>query len=287
MIYILLSILLTSSLILFFKVFDKYKVNIFQALVFNYATAASMGFITGGVSPAASLHQQWLPVSLVLGALFISIFYAVSLTTVRVSVSAATVANKMSVVIPISLAFYLYKDSVTVLKIIGIVLALAAVYLTSKRKTAPSSQTGTKPLLLLPLIVFAGSGTIDAIVNFAQVNYLHGQNNELFLSATFGVAFIIGLIILCTQLLLKRTKIELKNIIGGVCLGIPNFFSIFTLIKALDSKLYESSVLYPVNNVGIVSVSSIAAYFLFREKLSVINIVGIACALASILLISS
>lgn len=286
MIYLALSILLTTSLVLFFKVFEKYNINTFQALVFNYLTASLIGLVSSGVTRSDLHYQQWFPLSLLLGGLFISIFYAVSLTTVRISVSAATVANKMSVVIPVIAAFYLYNDTMSVQKIAGILLALPAVYMTARKKSMAKVSEGGKLLFLLPVIVFFGSGVIDMIVNFVQVNYLHGQNNALFLAASFGVAFLIGLIILCIQLATGRSKLELKNIVGGICLGIPNFFSIYTLIKALDSNLFESTILYPVNNVGIVVISAIAAYFLFKEKLSKLNIAGIVCALVSIVLIS-
>ncbi|MBI2270735.1 MAG: EamA/RhaT family transporter [Bacteroidetes bacterium] len=286
MTYLLLSIILTSSLILFFKVFEKYKIDIFQALVFNYLTASSIGFLTGDTTSGIEYFPQWLPISILLGGLFISIFYAVSLTAIRISVSAATVANKMSVVIPVSVAFCLYKDPITVQKVVGITLALAAVYMTSRRENTSVAPLNGKQLILLPVIVFTGSGIIDAVVNYAQVNYLHGQNNELFLAVAFGAAFIAGASILFVRLILKKIKIEFRNIVAGICLGIPNFFSIFTLIKALDAKLFESSVLYPVNNMGVVTVSAVAAYLFFREKLSMLNLFGIICALISIILIS-
>lgn len=286
MIYLLLSILLTSSLILFFKVFEKYKIDTFQALVFNYLTAASIGFLTGDTTAGTEYFPEWLPIGILLGGLFISIFYTVSLTAVRISISAATVANKMSLVIPVSVAFYLYKDPITVQKTAGIMLALAAVYMTSRRENTSLSPLSGKQLILLPVIVFIGSGIIDVIVNYTQVNHLHGKNNELFLAVAFGAAFIAGVSILFVRLILKKTRIEFKNIVAGICLGIPNFFSIFTLIKALDSKLFESSILYPLNNMGVVAVSAVTAYLFFKEKLSTLNIAGIICALISIILIS-
>ncbi len=273
-------------MVLFFKYFDKYKVNVFQALVFNYLTAASIGFFICAAPVSTYLHQQWIPTSLVLGILLISIFYAISQTTIRIGVSAATVANKMSLIIPVSAAFYFYNDKVTISKVIGILLALLAVYLTSKKEKNTDNSVPDKKLLLLPLLVFVGSGVIDVIVNYVQATYLQGSNSELFLAFSFGVAFIIGAAIIVGQLITQNKKIELKSSIAGVCLGIPNFFSINFIIKALDSAVFESTVLFPVNNMGVVLVSAIAAYWLFKEKLSIVNIVGILFALLAIALIA-
>ena len=285
MTYLLLSILLTSSLAFFFKLFEKFKVNIFQALVFNYATAATIGLCTASSSIGDNLHATWFPVSLVLGLLFITIFYCISRSTLVTGVSATIVANKMSVIIPVLLAFYLYNDIITTKKILGIGLALIAVYLTARKKETDETKSNAQ-VFLLPVIVFIGSGIIDALVNFAQVNLLKGQNNELFLAIAFGAACVAGLIILILQLITKKITIELKSVIGGICLGIPNFFSIHYLIKALDSGVFESTVFFPVNNMGVVIVSAVAAFVFFREKLSAVNLLGIACALASIALIS-
>src|SRR6202007_1820092 len=72
----------------------------------------------------------WLS-SLFLGALFVGVFNLISLTIEKNGVSVATVSNKMRVVIPVVLAFVIYKDSPHFLKILGIVLALLSVFLVS------------------------------------------------------------------------------------------------------------------------------------------------------------
>jgi uncharacterized membrane protein len=48
----------------------------------------------------------------------------------------------------------------------------------------------------------------------------------------------------------------------------------------------QSSAIIPINNMGIVLFSSLAAFVLFKEKLSLINWMGILLAIGAIALIA-
>jgi drug/metabolite transporter (DMT)-like permease len=76
----------------------------------------------------------------------------------------------------------------------------------------------------------------------------------------------------------------MKSVGAGIALGIPNFFSIYFLLKTF--QFWDKSIAIPLNNVSIVIVSALLGYFLFKEKLSNINALGVLIAIVSILLIS-
>ena len=57
-----------------------------------------------------------------------------ALTAQKNGLSVASVASKMSVIIPILFGIYVYNESYRIIKIIGIILALIAVYLTSLKQ---------------------------------------------------------------------------------------------------------------------------------------------------------
>ena len=87
--------------------------------------------------------------------------------------------------------------------------------------------------------------------------------------------------------MMRKTRVpRWKNILAGIALGIPNYGSIYFLIKALDMHNLESSVIFPVNNVGIVALSVVCARILFNENLSLKNIVGVILAIISIALMN-
>lgn len=290
MIYLLLSVVFTTSLILIFKYFEKYKIITIQAIVVNYITASSLGLFynKGAIGIAYISEQPWAMTAMILGVVFIGIFNLIAITTQKLGVSVATVANKMSLVIPVFAAIYLYHDSVNILKILGIIIALAAVYLTSKKQKEDQDPEIKKhpSMLYLPLIVFIGSGCIDTLINYSQVNYLKPDDMDIFISICFASAAFTGIIILLYRFLFLKKRFQFKSIIAGVVLGIPNYFSIYYLLKALDNKTFESSVLFPLNNMGIVALSSVYALLFFKEKLSRSNWVGIILSLFAIALIA-
>jgi drug/metabolite transporter (DMT)-like permease len=289
LIYLLLAIILTSSLILLFRVFERFNVEIPHAIVVNYFVAASMGYMNyeGTLSPSDLTGQPGLWVAVTLGLLFISIFNMIAITTSKMGVSVASVANKMSVIIPVAAAIYMYDEDITAVKIAGIVLALLAVYFTSLRQGDDgSAKPSAISYLFLPIIVFLGSGLIDLLINYSQKKYLAGNAPDLFISTAFTVAGIIGLIMVIYQVLVMKKRFSKKSIIAGVALGIPNYLSIYCLVKTLETSPLESSVIFPVVNIGIVLFSVICARAFFREKLSKINVLGIAISLIAITLVA-
>lgn len=289
MLFIILSVVSTTLIITLFKLFYKFKVNTFLAIVINYIVAAIFGFLVSPSIPSVNiiLSQNWLPVTLFSGVLFIGVFQAMALTTQKIGVSVATVASKMSVVIPVTAAFFLYNDSVTSLKIIGLVIAVVSVILTSIKQNETKSESTYIQKLGFPAVVFIGSGMIDLSVNYIQVNYVNNLfTSQLLISFIFTSAFLAGLILLMFSYFKHKTiHFDLKSIGFGVFLGVLNFYSIIFIMKAIESNVLQSSVLFPVNNMSVVLLTSSVGFFFFKEKISFINLLGIVLAIVAILLI--
>lgn len=286
MIYLALGILCNVILLVILKSFDKFKIPTLQGIVVNYFVAGTTAlfFVGEDYTIKEVVNADFFPVSLMLGALFISIFYLISLTAQKINIAVASVANKMSVVMPVIVAFVLYGDNVTALKIAAIILALASVYLTTKSDN--NGEAKNKSLLILPVLVFFGSGIIDTLVNYANKRLIHTPKEDaLFTGFGFYIAGCIGIIWLGYMFIFKKEKFVPKSILAGIILGIPNFFSIYFILKALSSNILESSQLYPMANVFIVILSSLAGVLLFKEKLSKINAVGILLSVVAIALI--
>lgn len=286
MIYLALGILCNVILLVILKSFDKFKIPTLQGIVVNYFVAGTTAlfFVGEDYTIKEVVSADYFPVSLMLGALFISIFYLISLTAQKINIAVASVANKMSVVMPVIVAFVLYGDNVTLLKVLAIILALASVFLTTKSDNKGAAKN--KSLMILPVLVFFGSGIIDTLVNYANKRLIHTPKEDaLFTGFGFYIAGCIGIIWLGYMFIFRKEKFVPKSIIAGIILGIPNFFSIYFILKALSSNVLESSQLYPMANVFIVILSSLAGVILFKEKLSKINAVGILLSVVAIALI--
>ncbi|MDX1427323.1 MAG: EamA family transporter [Salegentibacter mishustinae] len=288
MIYLLLSILSSTVIFVVFRLYKKYGVNTLQAIIVNYFIACIVGFF-GYIESVDDLvripSESWFLGTVFLGAMFITVFNLAAITTQRSGLSVVSVATKMSVAIPVFFGIFIYNESLGFLKVTGIILALAAVYLSSiKTKKGISIK---KENLIFPLLVFVGSGIIDTTINYLENFYVSETDVGLFSSSIFGIAGIIGITILIGQAVLGKLKITWKNIAGGIALGIPNYFSIYFLVMALRSPGFENSVIFTLNHVGIVLASTILGIVLFKEVLLKKNWIGIALAVISIILVAS
>ncbi len=286
MIYLILSILASSLIFVIFKLFVKYNVDTLQAIIINYIVASISGMIAYSepVSLSYISDQGWFYGAMVLGVIFISVFNLMAITTQKNGLSVAAVATKMSLAIPIIFGIIVYHESTGVLKIVGIIIALVAVYLTSMKSAEGISIT--KENLIFPLLVFLGSGIIDTSLKFFETNYVAQNDVPIFSATIFGFAAIVGILTLLYKLIKGSLRLSIKNIIAGIGLGVPNYFSIYFLIKALRYENIDSSTIFTINNVAILLVSTLAGILLFKERLILKNWIGIALAILSIILVT-
>lgn len=284
MLYLLLSILGSAAIMIVFKLYDRFKINTAQAIVVNYFIAAALSFLfdDSGITFQEAPNQPWFLNAIFMGVLFITLFNIIGLSAQKIGVSVTTVANKMSLIIPVLFSVFYLGESSNWVKFTGIGLALVAVVLTSIQ--AERTDVDTR-YAFYPLIVFAGSGFIDAFFKYNQVFTLGENGNKPFTGWIFLTSFTLGIGFLIQQYLRHRRIMTVKDILGGIALGIPNYFSVFFLLKSLSQGM-EGSVVIPVNNMAIVAVSAIAGIGLFGEKVSKMNILGIILCVASIAMIA-
>jgi drug/metabolite transporter (DMT)-like permease len=281
MIYLLLSILSSALLIVLFKLFDNYNVKTSHAIVLNYWVAAGLSFMLddSGIDSNQVFVQPWFLNSIFMGVLFITLFNVIGISTTKIGVSVTSVANKMSLIMPVLFSIFFLDDKINTIKITGIIFALVAVYFTTR--TRDKQLIDTK-YMAYPFIVFIGSGFIDTFFKYNEVFTLGKNGLKPFLSWIFLTAGIIGLLTLIIEQIKNKPLPNYRALVGGILLGIPNYFSVYFLLKSLSIATLESSVVFPVNNMSIVAVTSIAGIVLFKERMNLINVIGIALCIASI-----
>jgi drug/metabolite transporter (DMT)-like permease len=291
MLYLIGSIVLTSYLTLSFKVCERLKINTFQAIVFNYITCVVTGSFVNGSFPvnAEAISAPWFKWACIMGTLFIVLFNIIGFTAQKIGVAVASVANKLSLVIPFIFSVWLYNETATFLKIAGIAVALAAVLLTCWPSAAQKNTAGHaqgRMLWLIPVILFIGSGLLDTLLKYVEQGYLNDGNKNAYLISSFCFAAVLGLLILLIQVMRGKQTLAWKSVLAGIAIGFPNYFSIWCLVKVLKESELQSSAIIPVNNMGVVLFSAVVAWFLFKEKLSGKNWMGILLSLIAIALIA-
>ena len=273
MIDLCLSILFTVVLFLFFKEFDRRRINTLQAITFNYLSAGLLSLYLGhkGYNYETVFISDWILPTFMLGIFFIVMFNIMALTTQRLGVTIGSLASKMSLIIPVLAALLFQGDQWTFLKITGIVTALLSVYLTVKKDKQHSGP------IYLAIILFVGAGLLDTVLSHIQFLYLDSpQSKDYFTTTVFLVAFATGGLLL----LFKKQVLSLRNILAGILLGLPNYFSIFFVLRSLESM--QSSLVFPILNIGVVVLSALIGWAYYKEQLSKLNLLGVLLAITSI-----
>lgn len=286
--YLIGSIIFTSWLTLSFKVVQKFRLNNLQVIVFNYFTCVVTGSVIEGSFPVptAITHQPWFPWALVMGTMFVLSFNLVAVTTQKSGVAVASVAYKLSLVIPFLFSIYLYNEKNSVLKTFGIIVALVSVILTCYKPAENGNENKRKLNWFLPLVLFVASGLVDTMIKYVERSFLDDSNNNYYLITAFLAAALAGTLMLGVLLFRKKQRLSWTAVLVGIAIGIPNYLSIWCLIKVLKQFGENSSAIIPINNMGIVLFSAVVAYLLFKEKLSVLNWMGILLSLVAIALIA-
>ena len=228
--FLIAVVLLNGYLAIIFKLFPAFKIDALQAIVVNYLVCVITGTLFAGHFPigSTSLQQAWLPFALVMGIFLITLFNLIAWSTKEAGITATTVANKLSLVIPAVFAVLWYGDYFDGWKIGGVILAIPAVYLSARSK---DEQGKVKGKIMWPILLFAGSGVLDSLVAVVSRDFFSTGNtledntqNANFLIHTFATAAILGCLYVSYLFITKRSKPHFRNLIAGVSSGSTQLF---------------------------------------------------------------
>lgn len=287
MVFLLLAILCSASLPLLFRAFDDWRVNLFWAIPANYFACIVVGAIFVPAPPQVFelVSRPWFFLATLQGFVLAANFYLLAYAAQRAGVSVAVLASRLSVAIPVILAFLLYGDSLNAMKIVGLVTALAALYLC----TATGQDFGvTQPWLrrLLPVLVFFMFGCHFSLLKFAQAHYLDNSSHHLYVTLSFLFALVTSVTVGLMSVFSTKAGMRVDDLIAGGVLGLINYGAIYCLVKVLSLEGWQSSQLFPIYSVGVVAVSSLLAMILFKERLSQPRKLGLFMGLLAVALLN-
>lgn len=278
MMYLLLSILLSSSLFVCFKWFGIRQVNLLPAISGNYMACIGTALWFEGPPGPDAYTPGFLAACALMGLMFFAVFYAMGYASSAIGVGISSAAAKLSLIIPVLFGALALNEPLGLSKIVSLCLVLPAIYLMSRR---PGEQTEARQLWL-PLLIFIGSGAIDTGLNLLQ-KYAGNGSSAGIIVAVFSTALLCSLLFIRFQNI--PLKSDLRSMAYGLMLGVPNYFSVYVMLKALGSGALSSGQFYLINNTGVMLLSFVAAAVLFSETINLMKLSGIALAGISIYLI--
>jgi drug/metabolite transporter (DMT)-like permease len=280
MIYLMASIVSSTSIFVIFRLAKNYACRLGTLITINYLTASILGFaFLMQLNPEPFLSQNhWIPFGIILGVLFIVMFFLIGISSQKAGLAATTMANKMSLVFPVFFSLYWFNEEISFLKYIALVTAILAVLLTLYKKDIRSTSYTR---FYLPVIIFIGSGVVDSFIKLIQATQITELQTASFSTSVFLSAFICGILISAIKGRKNLLNIPLPTWMLGILLGLANFGSLYFIIFALNKSPLDSSLVFALNNMMIVALSATTGFFIFKENINRINLAGIVLAFLS------
>ena len=277
MIYLILAIVSSSLISIFMRLSENHIKNEMGMFMANYAlcTILAVGFMdkSGPILGDNGQHLT-LTIGIITGALFLGSFLFLKINMKYNGIVLAATFMKLGVLIPTLMAIIVFGEIPTVMQIMGISLAIIAIiiiHFDNDNLQDGAEAKANKKIWLLVLLILGGLG--DSMSNvFEKIGPASGKDG--FLIMTFFTALAITIAIVVAG----KKKIHKEDILFGILVGIPNYFSARFLLAALGA--IEAVIVYPTYSVATMVVIAIAGVVAFGEKISMKK--GIALGLIAV-----
>ena len=303
MVYLLLAIGCSAAIALIFKHSETAGMNRYAVTTANYLAASLVGgaiLVSQGVSLPGDLTlsnaiaeigrsfntgQQTLSpeagavwavlVGLGAGVVFFLGFIYYQISVREHGVGLAGAFAKLGILVPMSLSLVLWREHPRLIQWWGIGLAISSIVLVNWPAKG-NLRAALRPALLL-LFLFCGAAEFSNKV-FQKYGMLHYKS--LFLLVTFSVAFLFSLATTAA----KQEPVARRDLLTGLAVGVPNLFSSFFLILALDR--IAAAVVFPAYGAGTIVIINLVGIVFFKEKLSRMEKAAIALTIVALILIN-
>ncbi|MCC2594844.1 EamA/RhaT family transporter [Pusillimonas sp. MFBS29] len=276
---LIISIACSVAVSILLKVARRKDIQIDQAIAVNYVVAAGLCLFILQPEPSTLLNPAtpwWILVTL--GVLLPTIFLAMAAAVRHAGIVLSDAAQRLSLFIPLIASFLLFGEALSGSKLTGIAVALTAlVCLLIRPQTQQGSGETLKSALYL-LAVWLGYGTIDIL--FKQM----AKSGAVF-SSSLLASFTLAGILIFAYLIIRRSVWKRRNVLAGVLLGLLNFSNIYFYIRAHQVFPENPTLVFSAMNIGVISLGTLVGAGFFKEKLSLINVLGIVLAISAIVIL--
>lgn len=260
------------------KLARSHNLQIAQSILVNYAVASALTLLLlkPNLAVLAEPSIHWL-LLISLGILLPSVFLIMAKAVANAGIALSDAAQRLSLFIPLLMAFLIFAEPLNMSKLAGIALALAALMGLIYRPTK-SARKNTKQATWVLIGVWLGYGVID--VTFKQL----AKTGAAF-SASLLASFVLSGCLLLLWLLVRKTKWHPASLAAGIILGLLNFGNIYAYIRAHQTFPENPTLVFTAMNIGVICMGALIGVALFKEKLHRVNVLGIALAVAAIVLL--
>jgi drug/metabolite transporter (DMT)-like permease len=104
-------------------------------------------------------------------------------------------------------------------------------------------------------------------------------------SSSLFAAFVLAGLAMFAYMFARRTRWAVRNLVAGLILGLLNFSNIYFYLRAHQVFPHNPTLVFSAMNIGVISLGTLVGFLFFKEKLSWTNALGIALAIAAIVVL--
>lgn len=275
--YLLFSVCCSVSVSVLLKLARRYGMDLGQAVAFNYVAASflTVWLLKPDLSDWGRYGADW-PLFAALGVLLPSVFVLMGKAVDAAGIVKSDAAQRLSLFLTVLASFAVFGEQLKHNgQAAGLALAFAALFCLSVRQDGAGARAeGWRGALLLSG-VWAGYGVIDIL--FKQLS-----KSGTALSGNLLVVFVLAGGLMFGRLVLQKARWTRAGVAGGLLLGCLNFGNIWSYLMAHRAMQDNPTLVFAGMNIGVIAGGTLVGALVFREKMSLLNVSGIAVALCAV-----
>ena len=248
-----------------------------KSLTFNInkALTGALLFLIVGIIGGFSLHLETMLFAVVYGVLLCASMHTGFKALSMGPMALTSVIASLSLIIPFLFGILFWDESMTTLKLVGIILLLLSIFLINSRKESGFSAKW----LFYALATLLLNGLCSVIQKLHQLSFPTLYKTEFM----FWSLLCVSLILTVTNIIKRDGKQKIKFSLLGTASGVGNCIANYIVLYL--SATENASVLFPIISViNIIAVWLFGIIF-FKEKLKALQSIGLVIGIASVILL--
>ncbi len=283
MIFLILAVISSAAIALVLKFFRAQEGNRYGIIIGNYMTCIVISLIMigdPGVIPAAAL-PTWI-CGIIGGLLFVAGLVFMQ-SSIKINGATLTSAfGKLGVMVPLAMSLLIFGEKPALVQVAGILVAISALVVINSPSKDESSKAATYSFAFL-ILTFLGNGLADSMAKvFEHIG--SRADDRIYIFFVFASACLITAVLAYVEYKKTSKKIIPKELLAGIAVGIPNYYSSFFLLGSVERL--PSFLVYPIFSTGTILLVMVVSTLIFRERPSKTQYIGIAMILAALVLLN-
>ncbi|GAB2980031.1 membrane protein [Mucilaginibacter puniceus] len=265
-----------------FKLAKRYHIDVLQAITWNFTVAIILLVIIN--KPLITLQTfslisiyPYVGLGILLPVLFLMIAASIRINGIVLT----AIIERLALFIPLVIAYLLFNRSLNNFELAGIALCITSIFFFIPwKRTAKRSSGGWIYLVTIFIIM----GIILTLFRHVAKNAIPNTTSLLIV---FVLAFIVSLIFLGIHIARRKTRFSWPHILIGWIMGFAFFGYITFNLQIHYAMATQPRAAFSSLNVGIITLAMMVGLFIFNERLTKLNKIGIFLALVAIIIIAN